>query len=131
MQIAAQHAEAIGERTGIRVKKWLFLDRVTLGSGGVSPGDVERAAAIVADFAHAGLAFGDGAAMSASKAAHAVVGELLVEAGIGLANSLVENTAEGGHGGPLLLFYAGAGAEFLVSGFWFLVWGLRFRNSGR
>ena len=127
VQIAAQHAEAVGERTGIRVKKWLLLDRVALGSGGVSPGNVKRAAAIVADFANAGLAFGDGAAMSASEAAHAVVGELLVEAGIGLANSLVENTAEGGHGGHLLLFYAGAGAEFLVSGFWFLVWGLRFR----
>ncbi len=88
----------------MRVKEWLLFDRVALSSGGVSPGDVERAAAIVADFADAGLAFGDGAAMSAGEAAHAIVLELLVESGIGFANSLVENGAEGGHGGPLVLF---------------------------
>jgi hypothetical protein len=36
--------------------------------------------------------------VSASEAAHTIVFKLLVETGIGLANSLVENTAEGGHG---------------------------------
>jgi len=50
-----------------------------LRSGGVSPGNVERAAAIVADFAYAGLAFRDGAAVSAGEAADAVVVELFVE----------------------------------------------------
>jgi hypothetical protein len=104
VQIATQHAEAVGESAGIGVKEWLFLDRVALASGSVSPGDKQRPAAIVADFADAGLAFGDGAAMSASEAAYAVIFELLVQTGIGLANSLVENTAQGGHERPLPLF---------------------------
>src|SRR5580704_319890 len=104
VQIAAQHAEAEGESAGKRVKKWLLLDRVALGSGSVTPGDVECAAAVVADFAYAGLAFRDGTAMAAGEAAHAVVVELVVKSGIGLANSLVENTAQGGHGRPLRLF---------------------------
>jgi hypothetical protein len=86
------------------VKKWLLLDRVALSSGGVSPRDIERAIAVVADLAHAGLAFGDGAAVSAGEAAHAVVFELFVKGGIGFANVLVENTAEGAHGGPLCLY---------------------------
>jgi len=104
VQIAAQHAEAVGECSGMGVEKWLFLDGIALGAGGVSPGYVERAAAVVADFADAGLAFGDGAAMSAGETAHVVVGELLVQGGIGFVDSLVENGAEGGHGLPQGLF---------------------------
>jgi hypothetical protein len=42
--------------------------------------------------------------VSAGEAADAVVAELFVESGIGFANALVEDGAEGGHGGPLLLF---------------------------
>ncbi len=80
------------------VEEWFLFDWIALGSGGVSPGDVERAAAVVADFADSGLAFGDGTAMSASEAAHAIVVELLEERGIGFADLLVENGAEGGHG---------------------------------
>ena len=98
MKIAAQHAEAVGERAGIGVKERLLLDGIALGAGGVSPGDIERAAAVVADFADAGLAFGNGTAMATGEAAHAIVVELLVKSGIGLANALVENGAEGGHG---------------------------------
>jgi hypothetical protein len=88
----------------MRVKEWLFLYRVALGSGGVSPGDVERAASVVADFADSGLTFGDGAAVAAGEAAHAVVLKFLVKIGSGFADALVENGAESGHGGPLLLF---------------------------
>ena len=108
VQIAAQHSEAVGERSGMGVEEWFLFDWVALGSGGVSPGDVERAAAVVADFADSGLAFGDGAAMSASEAAHAIVVELLEERGIGFADLLVENGAEGGHGE--LCFYSNAAA---------------------
>jgi hypothetical protein len=86
------------------VEEWFLFDGVALGAGGVSPGNVERAAAVVADFADSGLAFRDRAAMSAGEAAHAVVVEFLVENGIGFADSLVENGAGGGHGGPLVLF---------------------------
>jgi hypothetical protein len=43
--------------------------------------------------------------MSAGEAAHAVVIELFVQLSIGFANSLVENTAQGGgHDGPLFSF---------------------------
>ena len=91
------------------VEEWFLFDWVTLGSGGVSPRDVERAAAIVADFADSGLAFGDGAAMSASEAAHAVVLELLDKRGIGFADLLVENGAEGGHGGSVSILTLGRG----------------------
>src|SRR6202035_974974 len=117
VKIAAQHTEAVGQSSGMRMKEWLLLDRVALGSGSVSPGDIERAAAVVADFADTGLAVWDGAAMAASEAAYAVVVELLVKAGIGLANSLVENTAEGGHGRPLIYSNAAEWSWLGPSGF--------------
>jgi hypothetical protein len=104
VKVAAHHAKAVGESSGIGVEKWLLLDWIALGSGGVAPGDIERAAAVVADFAYAGLAFGDGAAVSAGEAAQAIVFELFVKTGIGLADSLVENCAEGGHELALTLF---------------------------
>jgi hypothetical protein len=80
------------------VEEWFLFDWVALSSGGVSPGCVERAAAVEADFANAGLAFGNRAAVAAGKAADAVVTEFFVERGISLANFLVEDGAEGGHG---------------------------------
>ena len=46
---------------------------IALGAGDVSPGDQQRAAAVVANFADAGPAFRDGAAVSAGEAAEAVV----------------------------------------------------------
>ena len=98
VQIAAKHAEAVGERAGIRVEKWLFLDRIALSSGSVFPGNKELATAVVAHFANTGLAFGDGTAMSASKTAHTVVVEFLDKGGFGFADTFVEDSAEGGHG---------------------------------
>jgi len=110
VQVATEHAEAVGERTGVRVEERLFFDGITLRSGGVSPGHVERAAAVVADFADAGLAFGDGTGMSAGEAADAIVVELFVERGIGFPNSFVEDGAEGGHGSlSILALREGAG----------------------
>jgi hypothetical protein len=71
------------------VEEWLFFDGVALHAGGVSPGNVERTGAVVADFADAGLAFGDRAAMAAGEAADAVVFEFLVERGVRFADSFV------------------------------------------
>ena len=76
------------------MEEWLLLDGVALGSGGVSPGDVECAAAVIANFADSRLAFRDGAAVSAGEAADAVVLESFVESGVSFADSLVQNTAE-------------------------------------
>jgi len=78
------------------MKKRFLLDRIALVSCGVSPGSVERTAAVVADFADAGLAVGDGAAVSASEAAHTIVVEPFVKARIGLTNFFIENTAQVG-----------------------------------
>jgi hypothetical protein len=89
------------------VEERLLFDRVALGSGGVSPGDVEYAAAVIANFADSRLAFRDGAAVSAGEAADAVVLESFVESGVGFADSLVENGTEGGQREPLSYFNAG------------------------
>ena len=94
MQIASHHAEAVGERAGMRVEERLFFDGIALHAGGVSPGDVERAAAVVADFADTGLALGNGTTVAAGEATDAVVVKFFVERGIGLADSFVEDFAE-------------------------------------
>ena len=57
VEVASQHAEAIGESARMGVEERLLFDGIALQSGGVSPGDVERAAAVEADLAYAGLAF--------------------------------------------------------------------------
>ncbi len=97
MQVAAQHAEAVSECSGISVEKRLLLDGIALGARHVSPGNKQRAAAVVADLADAWLALGDGATMAAGKAAHPAIIELFVEARISLLNAFVEKTAKGGH----------------------------------
>src|ERR1700721_2686088 len=67
VQIAAEHAEAVGERSRISVEEWLLLDGIALHSGNVTPGNVELAAVIEADFADAGLSIGNGAAVAAGQ----------------------------------------------------------------
>ncbi len=73
MEVASQHAEAIGKSSRMGVEEWLLFDGIALQSGGVSPGGVERAAPVKADLAYTGLAFRDGTAMTAGKAANAAV----------------------------------------------------------
>jgi hypothetical protein len=85
------------------VKEGFFLDRIALSSGSVSPRNIECPTSVVADFAHSGLAFGNRATMSAGEAAHTMVLKFFVEKRISLADSLVQNTAEGAHGGNLCL----------------------------
>jgi hypothetical protein len=67
-----------------------------LHAGGISPRRVERTAAIEANLADTGLAFGNRAAMAAGKTSDAVVFEFLVENWISFANSLIEDVAQGG-----------------------------------
>src|SRR5271154_49853 len=103
MQIAAQHTEAVSQRAGMSVEEWLLLDGIALHSGGVSPRHVEGSAAVVADFADAGLTFGNGAAMTAGETADAVAFEFFVERGLRFADLLVEDVAEGGHGSAVII----------------------------
>ena len=99
MQIASQHAEAVGERSGISVEEWLLLDGIALHSGNVTPGNVELAAVIEADFADAGLSIGNGAAVAAGIAANAMVVDLLPESRIGFADAGVggQDVVQCGH----------------------------------
>jgi hypothetical protein len=103
VKIAAEHAEAVGQSAGICVKEWLLLDGIALSSGNVSPGNVERAAAVVADFAYARLAVGDRTAVAAGEAANPAIVELFVQARVGLMNSFVEETAKSGHGTSVVI----------------------------
>jgi hypothetical protein len=98
MQIATEHAETVGESAGMRVEERLLLDGIALRSGDVSPGHVERSAAVITNLANAGLAVGDGATVSARKTADAILVELLVEKRVSFADSIIENIAKGGHG---------------------------------
>jgi hypothetical protein len=59
------------------VEERLLLNGIALRTGGVSPGNVEFAAAIEADFANSSLTFGDWATVSAGKAADTIVPEIL------------------------------------------------------
>src|SRR5258708_10913390 len=111
--IAAQHAEAVSESAGICVEERLLLDRIALGSGNVSPGNVEGAAAVVTDFADTRLAVGDGAAVAAGEAANPAMVELLVQARIGLMNSFVEETAKGRHETSVTILIPAEGIKVL------------------
>jgi hypothetical protein len=88
----------------MRVKERLLFDGIALHSGGVAPGDIERSTPVEADFADAGLTFGNGTLMTARETANAVVFEFFVESGVGLADSLVEHISEGGHKNLLGVF---------------------------
>jgi len=93
MQVATEHAEAVGECSRISMEEGFFLNGIALHPSGVSPGDIEFATAIEADPADAGLAVGNWAAVAAGIAADAIVAERLDEGRIGFADSLVENVA--------------------------------------
>ena len=90
MQIAAEHAEAIGERSRVGVEEGLLLDGVALHAADVSPGDVEFAPAVVTDLADTNLAFGNGAAVPAGIAAQTLAFEDFPEFGGTLVHVLVE-----------------------------------------
>jgi len=79
------------------VEKRLLLDGIALHSADVAPGNIERTAAVEANFADAGLSVGNRAAVPAGVTAYAVAIELLDEVGVGLSNALIQNVAEGGH----------------------------------
>ena len=66
-------------------------------AGGVSPGNIEGAAAVVAYLANSGLAVGDGTTVSAGEATDAIILERVVERRVGFADSLIEHGAKGGH----------------------------------
>jgi hypothetical protein len=71
------------------VEERLFFDGIALHPCGVAPRNIERAPAVEADFANAGLAFGNRTAVAARKTPDAVVVEFFVQRSVRLADSLV------------------------------------------
>ena len=98
MQVAAEHSEAVSQRAGISVKERLLLDGIALDATDIAPGHIQRAALVVTDFANAGLAFWNRAAMSTGEAAHAIAVEPFVQ--LALADVFVDDIAEGGQRKP-------------------------------
>lgn len=94
MQVAAQHPEAVGQRSGIRVKERLLLDRIALDSADVSPRDVKLTALIEADLANTRLAFCNRATVSASEAADAIALDGFVQ--VAFAHLPIQNFTERG-----------------------------------
>ncbi len=110
MQIAAQHSETVGEGSGVSVEKRLFLDGVTLHSGNVSPGNVERATAVEANLADAGLSLGNRAAVAAGIATDAIAIQLFPKSGVAFAHALVrrQDVAQRGHSSILCFVFVWA-----------------------
>ena len=79
VQIAAEHAEAVGERARMRVEERLLLDRIALHAADVSPRHAQTSALVEADLADADRALGQRAAVAAGEASQAAVGQRFVE----------------------------------------------------
>src|SRR5579864_7099924 len=114
MQIAAHHPDAVSEGSGVGMEEGLLLNGVTLHSGGVPPGCVECAAAVVANLADARLTFRNGAAMTTGETTDAVIAEMLIQRVVGGSDLLIEDVVKGRHRGtlkPILALEAGLGAR--------------------
>ena len=98
MQVAAQHAETVGERAGIGVMERLLLDGVALHSGGVAPGNLKLAPFVEANLANAQLPVRNAAAMAAGETPHKSPVDLLVK--LAFANIGVQNILKCGHESP-------------------------------
>src|SRR5262245_47783878 len=99
VQIAAQHSEAVGERSAMRMEERLLLNWITLHTAHVAPGDVQNTAAVEAHFAYACLPLGDGATVPAGITTHAVsLGQLLVQFGRRFAYVLIKDFFQASHG---------------------------------
>jgi hypothetical protein len=102
VQVASQHAEAVGERAGISMEEWLLLNRVALHSADIAPRHVKLPALVVANLANTGLTFGNGATVSAGKAADSIAFDFLVQ--LAFADVLIKDFAQRRQLKPLPLF---------------------------
>ena len=79
VQIAAEHPEAVRQRTGMRVEERLLLVGIALHAVEVQQKNKQTSALVEADLAHANRAFRQRTAMSARVAAQTSVGQRFVE----------------------------------------------------
>lgn len=75
----------------------LLLDRITLHSTDISPGNKELPTAVVTNFADSGLALGNRATMPAGKATHTVAIKRFVQ--ISLTDLFINDIAKSVHDG--------------------------------
>ena len=73
------------------MEEWFLFDRIALYSAHITPRNIKRAAAVIADLANTRLSFGDRTAMPAGKTSHPAEVQLLVE--IAFPHSLVEHVS--------------------------------------
>ena len=106
MQIAAEHSETVSKSPGVCVEKWLLLDRVTLHSGDIAPGNVERAAVVEADLADTGLSLGNRATVAAGITADTIAIQFFPKSRVAFADAVVsrQNVVQGSHTYILRLF---------------------------
>jgi len=71
----------------VGVEKRLLLNRVTLNSSDIAPGNVERATVIEANLADTGLSLGNRAAVAAGIAAYSIAIQLLPKNGVAFADA--------------------------------------------
>jgi hypothetical protein len=73
------------------MEKRLLLDRVTLHSGDITPGNVECASVVEANLADTGLSLGNWATVAAGIAAHSIAIQLFPKSGVAFADALVSS----------------------------------------
>src|SRR5215208_3233299 len=95
MQVTAEHAEAVRQRSRRDVEERLLFDRIALHAADVPPWDVELAIAVAAHFADADRARRNRTAMPARHAADPCAVERLYQ--LSRPGPRVEHVLEGGH----------------------------------
>ena len=103
VKIATEHAEGEGFRTREGVEERLLFHGVELERPHVAVGDAQGAGVVEADAADTVVARRDEAAVAAGEAAHAILGQLLVEdafPGV-TGQELAQGGGSGRHGGSL------------------------------
>src|SRR5918999_4878334 len=73
MQIAAEHAETIGKRTGMDMEERLLLDWIALNAAGISPRHHQPSGGVEPHLAHAEGAWRNLAVVAARIAVHPLV----------------------------------------------------------
>jgi hypothetical protein len=85
------------------MEEGFLLDRITLHSANVPPGDIQSSAPVVTNLANSRLTVRNGAAVAAGVTTHTIAIELLVK--LALTHVFVNDVTQGGHDDyPLRIF---------------------------
>ena len=95
VQVAAEHAEAVGEAARPGVEERLLLDGIALHAGDVSPRDLQDAVVVVTNLADADRAGRDPAVVTAGMALDPAVGRAVVD--LAFTSAHRQQLAQAGH----------------------------------